>query len=50
MLDVLSDGFKKAKDKFKGVTTLTEENIDGAIKDIRMSLLEADVEYNVVKK
>src|SRR5262245_59485067 len=50
MLDVLSEGFRQARDKFRGKTTLTEENIEAALGDIRRSLLEADVEYGVAKK
>ena len=50
MLDVLSDGFRQARDKFRGKATLNEDNIDDAIGDIRKSLLEADVEYGVAKK
>lgn len=49
MLDIVSDGFKAAKGKLKGITTLSEENIKNAIEDVRTSLLEADVEYSVVK-
>ena len=49
MLDVLSDGFKQAKAKFKGKTTLKEENVKDAVAAIRTSLLEADVEFNVAK-
>ncbi|MBC61376.1 MAG: signal recognition particle protein [Zetaproteobacteria bacterium] len=49
MLSVLSDGFNKARLHFKGKTTLTESNISSALEDIRSSLLEADVEYNVAK-
>lgn len=50
MLDILSGGFKSAVNKFQGKATLTEENISDAIKEIRQSLLEADVEYNVAKQ
>ena len=50
MLDVLSDGFRQAKDKLRGKTTLTEAHIDDALVDVRRSLLEADVEYGVAKK
>lgn len=50
MLDILSDGFRQAKDRLRGKTTLSEQNIDDAINDIRRSLLEADVEYGVAKK
>jgi signal recognition particle subunit SRP54 len=49
MLDVLTSGFNSAKDKFKGQTTLSEENVNEAIGEIRKSLLEADVEYTVAK-
>jgi signal recognition particle subunit SRP54 len=49
MLDVLSDGFKSARDKFRGQTTLSEDNIDAALVEVRKSLLEADVEYGVAK-
>lgn len=49
MLDVISQGFKSAKDKLSGKATLTEENIHEALEVVRRSLLEADVEYNVVK-
>ena len=45
MFDILSDGFKKATQKFQGKATLTEENVSSALTEIRRSLLEADVEY-----
>lgn len=50
MLDVLSDGFRQARDRFRGKTVLSEENVEEAVADIRRSLLEADVEYGVAKK
>jgi signal recognition particle subunit SRP54 len=49
MLDALQKGFKAAKNKLGGVTELTEENIAPALRDVRMSLLEADVELGVMK-
>lgn len=49
MLDILSDGFKSAKQKLSGKATLTEENVAPAIDAIRKSLLEADVDYDVSK-
>jgi len=49
MLEVLSNGFNKARDRLRGKIELTAENIEDALKDIRMSLLEADVQYSVVK-
>lgn len=50
MLDILSDGFKDAKLKFKGKAKLSEDNVKEAISTIRKSLLEADVEYGVTKQ
>src|SRR6478609_2441821 len=49
MLETLSRGFKNAKARLTGVTELTPENIDEALRDVRMSLLEADVEFKVVR-
>ena len=49
MLEVLSNGFNKARDRLRGKIELTADNIEDALKDIRMSLLEADVQYSVVK-
>ena len=49
MLEVLSNGFNKARDRLKGKIELTEDNIADALKDVRLSLLEADVQYSVVK-
>jgi signal recognition particle subunit SRP54 len=49
MLDILSDGFRVAREKITGRATLSEENINEAIGEIRKSLLEADVEYGVAK-
>ena len=49
MLETLSKGFRNARLKLSGKTTLTEENIKHALRDVRVSLLEADVEMGVVK-
>src|SRR5437762_6705086 len=49
MLETLSKGFRNAKAKLTGVAELTEDNIDDALRDVRMSLLEADVEFKVTK-
>jgi signal recognition particle subunit SRP54 len=49
MLDAVTKGFRAAKNKLTGKAELTEENIDDALRDIRVSLLEADVDYDVVK-
>src|SRR3954471_21952516 len=49
MLETLSRGFRNAKAKLTGVAELTEDNIEDALRDVRMSLLEADVEFKVTK-
>ena len=49
MLDKLATGFRNAKLKLQGKTTLSEDNIQNALKDVRQSLLEADVELGVVR-
>ena len=49
MLDTLSKGFRSAKQKLSGVAELTDDVIDDALGDVRMSLLEADVEFKVTK-
>ncbi len=49
MLETLSKGFKNARLKLQGKTTLSEENIKSALRDVRVSLLEADVELSVVR-
>jgi signal recognition particle subunit SRP54 len=49
MLETLTQGFRNARLKLQGKTQLTEENISDALKDVRISLLEADVELGVVR-
>jgi signal recognition particle subunit SRP54 len=49
MLDAVTKGFRAAKNKLTGKAELTEENIEDALRDIRVALLEADVDYGVVK-
>ena len=49
MLETLTEGFKSARDRFKGITKLTEENVEEALRDVRMSLLEADVDLQIVR-
>ncbi|MBW2282063.1 MAG: signal recognition particle protein [Deltaproteobacteria bacterium] len=49
MLETLTRGFKDARNRFRGVTELTDENVAEALKDVRMSLLEADVDLDVVR-
>src|SRR5271165_1087483 len=49
MFEALSKGFKAAKNRLAGLTELTEQNVDSALREVRLSLLEADVELGVVK-
>jgi signal recognition particle subunit SRP54 len=49
MFDVLAKGFKAAKNRLAGLTELTEQNVETALREVRLSLLEADVELGVVK-
>ncbi len=49
MFDVISKGFRQAKNRLAGLAELTEQNIDTALREVRVSLLEADVELGVVK-
>ena len=50
MLETVSKGFKAARNKLKGRTEITAEVVDDALRDIRVSLLEADVSFEVVKR
>ena len=49
MLEMISGGFRKAQNLLQGKVVLQEKHIDEAVKEIRLSLLEADVEFHVVK-
>jgi len=46
----MGDRLSKAMKNIRGMGRITEENISEAIKEIRMALLEADVNYQVVKE
>ncbi len=50
MFESLSDKLLGSLKKLKGQTKITEDNIQEAIKEIRLSLLEADVNFKVVKE
>jgi len=50
MLDTLSEKFSDAFRGLAGKSKITEENIEGALKDVRTALLEADVNFKVVKE
>ena len=45
----LSDRLQDTFDKLRGKGRLTEDDINAAMREIRMALLEADVNYRVVK-
>jgi signal recognition particle subunit SRP54 len=49
MFDNLSDKLLSSIKKIKGQHKITESNIEDSLKEIRMSLLEADVHFKVVK-
>ncbi len=49
MFEALSDKLTGTLKKIRGQGKITESNIEEAIKEIRMSLLEADVNFKVVK-
>ncbi|MEO6420620.1 MAG: signal recognition particle receptor subunit alpha, partial [Polyangiaceae bacterium] len=49
MFDALANGFRQAKNRLAGLTELNEQNIETALREVRLSLLEADVELGVVK-
>ncbi len=48
MFESLSDRLTAAFRSFKGVTTLNEENVKAGLREVRLALLEADVNYKVV--
>ncbi len=50
MFETISKGFRSVKNRFQGKREITEENIDEALREIRVSLLEADVDFKVVRQ
>jgi len=50
MFENLSEKLQRAFKNLRGQGKLTEENIGEALKEIRMALLEADVNFKVVKE
>ena len=50
MFENLSDRLQGVMHKIKGYGRITEENINEMMREIRLSLLEADVNYKVVKE
>lgn len=49
MFENLSDKFLSSLKKVRGLNRITESNVEDALKEIRLSLLEADVNFKVVK-
>ena len=50
MFENLQEKLQRAFKTLRGQAKLTEENIDEALREIRMALLEADVNFKVVKQ
>ena len=50
MFESLSDRIDNAVHKIKGYGTITEDNISDVLREVRLALLEADVNYQVVKE
>ena len=50
MFDSLSDRLQNVFSKLRGKGKLTEKDVDVAMREIRLALLEADVNYKVVKE
>src|ERR1043166_3632119 len=49
MLETLSNRLQDVFKALRGETRLTPENIEAALREIRLALLEADVNFKVVK-
>ena len=50
MFENLGDRLQNVMNKIKGYGKITEENISEMTREIRLTLLEADVNYKVVRK
>ncbi len=50
MFEYMGDRLSKAIKNIRGMGRITEENISEAMREIRLALLEADVNYQVVKE
>ena len=50
MFESLGDRLQNAVSKIKGYGKITEDNISEMMREIRLALLEADVNYQVVKE
>ena len=50
MFENISERLQGAIHKIKGYGKITEDNISDILRDVRIALLEADVNYKVVKE
>jgi signal recognition particle subunit SRP54 len=50
MFDALSDRLRKTLDALTGRGRVTEADVDAAMREVRLALLEADVNFKVVKE
>src|SRR5258705_13357493 len=50
MFESLSDKLKRTLKNLRGEGVLTKEHVDAALREIRLALLEADVNYKVAKE
>ena len=50
MFEYMGDRISNAIKNIRGLGKITESNIDDAVREIRMALLEADVNFSVVKE
>ena len=50
MFEYMGDRISKALKNIRGMGNITEDNISDATREIRIALLEADVNYQVVKE
>lgn len=49
MLELLTEKFSSALGKLTSASKITEKNVNQALREIRLALLEADVDYEVAK-
>ena len=49
MFETLQKGFRKARQRMQGELEIDEKVIDSSLRDIKLSLLEADVDLNLTK-
>ncbi|HEY3235847.1 MAG TPA: signal recognition particle protein, partial [Polyangiaceae bacterium] len=50
VFETLTRGFREAQNRLAGLAELNPKNVQAALREVRLSLLEADVELGVVKR